>query len=158
MKKILSTILLGIALFVSGCASLKLEPADFSWFAEEILDVDASGMVSARQFSVAFNVKTLLAKEFATDSMDAKNTKEVRLIRDKAGFYYIVAKKFKNVYVFASSDASLKLENTFVLSQTEMKDPKFNYNTKTKTYELWNDNDKYTLSKTGAVPIQGGVK
>lgn len=157
MKKLLSTTLLGIALFVSGCASLKLEPADFSWFAEEILDVDAGGMVSARQFSVAFNVKPLLAKEFAADSMLAKNTKEVRLIRDRAGFYYIIAKKFKSVYVFAPSDASLKMENSFAISQTEMKDPKFNFNTTTKAYELWNDKEKFTLSKAGAVSM-GGVK
>jgi hypothetical protein len=158
MKKLLSTTLLGIVLFISGCASLKLEPADFSWFAEEILDVDSGGMVSARQFSVAFNVKPLLAKEFAVDTMEAKNTKEIRLIRDKAGFFYIVAKKFKNVYAFSQAEASLKMENAFPISQTEMKDPKFNFNTTTKAYELWNDKDKYTLSKAGAAPIQGGVK
>lgn len=157
MKKLITASLV-IALFIGGCASLKLEPADFAWQTEEILDVDNTGMVSAARYATAFNVKPMLQKEFAADTMQAKNTKEIRVIRDKAGFYYIVAKKFKNVYVFAAAEGNLKLENTIAASQTEMADPKFNFNVKTNSYELWNGKDKFVLTKAGVSPLQGGGK
>lgn len=158
MKKTLTMFAILTGLIIGGCASLKLEPADFSWQTEEILDVDNGGMVNAARYSVAFNVKPLLVKEFAVDTMQAKNTREIRLLRDKAGFYYIVAKNFKNVYVFGQTDGGLKMETAIPVSQTEMSDPKFNFNTKTKTYELWNGKDKYLLTKAGISPLQGGVK
>ncbi|MBW7887393.1 MAG: hypothetical protein H3C35_03405 [Bacteroidetes bacterium] len=158
MKKTLVMLTVFAGIFIGGCASLKLEPADFSWQTEEILDIDNSGMVSAVRYSVAFNVKPLLAKEFAADSLQAKNTKEIRLLRDKAGFYYIVAKNFKNVYIFSQTEGGLSMEKAVSVSQTEMADPKFNFNTKTNAYELWNGKEKYLLTKAGISPMQGGVK
>ncbi|MDD5464638.1 MAG: hypothetical protein PHP62_05815 [Candidatus Moranbacteria bacterium] len=127
MKKIVILFALFVALIAGGCSTLQLQPADFSWVTEEILDVTNDGMVAAQRYSVEFNVKPLLAKEFAADSMAAKNTKTVRLIRDKAGFYYVTGPKFKNVYVFAQAEGSLSLSNTIVISpEKAMDDPKFN--------------------------------
>lgn len=155
MKKSHSLTVLVTALLLGGCASLQLQPADFSWPAEEILDVQSNGMVMARQYNTAFNVKPLLSKEFAADSMSAKETKIVRVIRDKAGFYYITAPKFKNVYVFQHGDGNLSLSNTISISQDKpMDDPKFNQR---NTYiELLNGGMKTQLNKGGIQ--QGGVK
>lgn len=155
MKKNLLTITLLAALVFGGCASLQLQPVDFSWPAEEILDVESNGMVKARQYNSEFNVKPLLAKEFAADTMAAKNTKIVRVIRDKAGFYFITAPKFKNVYVFQHGDGSLSLSGTISVSQDKpMDDPKFNQRT---TYiELLNNGAKIQLTRGGIQ--QGGVK
>ena len=155
MKKALVLFILITAMLVGGCASLQLQPVNFSWASEEILDVASNGMVEATRYSVAFNVKPLLAKEFAADSMSAKNTKVVRVIRDKAGYYFITAPKFKNVYVFNHGDASLSLSSTIVISQDKpMSDPKFNQR---DTYiELLNSGTKVQLNKTGV--MQGGTK
>lgn len=148
------TMLLG-ALALGGCASLQLQPADFAWPAEEILDVPASGMVNARQYNTAFNVKPLLAKEFAADSMAAKNTKVVRVIRDKAGFYFITAPMFRNVYVFQQADGALSMSTAIAVSpEKPMEDPKFNQR---NTYiELLNGPAKVQLTKGGVQ--QGGAK
>jgi hypothetical protein len=154
MKKTLTLFGIIASFLIVGCSSLQLQPADFSWAAEEIVEVGAKGMVDAKRYSVAFSVTALLAKEFAADSMAAKNTKEVRLIRDKAGFYYLTGKKFKNVYVLAQSDGALAVSNTLVISaEAAMDDPKFDQ--KDSYIELWNGKTKYQLTKGGAQPLGG---
>lgn len=144
-----------LATLLTGCASLQLQPVDFSWASEEILDIGSNGMVSAKRYSMEFNVKPLLTKEFAADTMAAKNAKIVRVIRDKAGFYYITAPHFKNVYVFQHGDGSLSLSNTIAVSpEKPMSDPKFNQR---DTYiELLNNGAKLQLTKGGVQ--QGGAK
>lgn len=154
MNKIVALFTLTVGLIVGGCSSLLLQPADFSWAAEEILDVN-NGMVSAQRYSVEFNVKPLLAKEFGADIESANNTKIVRVIRDKAGFYYLTAPKFKNVYVFTQGEGALSLANTIAVSPDKpMNDPKFNQR---GTYiELLNGSSTMQLTKSGA--MQGGGK
>ncbi len=154
MKKVLVSIGFLVSIMLVGCSSLQLQPADFSWAAEEIIEVGSKGMVDAKRYSVAFTVTPLLAKEFATDTMAAKNTNEVRLIRDKAGFYYLTAKKFKNVYVLVQSEGALAVNNTLVISaEKQMDDPKFDQ--KDSYIELWNGKEKFQLTKGGAQPVGG---
>ncbi len=156
MKKILVLIGMFTSLAMIGCSSLQLQPADFAWQADEILEINSKGMVFAKQYSVAFTVTPLLAKEFAADSAAAKNTNEIRLIRDKAGFYYLTGKKFKNVYVLAQSDGALAVNNTINISAEKvMDDPKFDQ--KDTYIELWSGKDKYQLTKGGAT-LWGGKK
>lgn len=154
MKKNL-LLTLALALVLTGCASLQLQPVDFSWASEEILDIASDGTVKAPRYYMEFNVKALLAKEFAADTMAAKNAKIVRIIRDKAGFYYMTAPNFKNVYVFQHGDGSLSLSNTIAVSpEKPMSDPKFNQR---NTYiELLNNGAKLQLTKGGVQ--QGGAK
>lgn len=152
MKK---TLVLLTLLALGGCASLQLQPVDFSWASEEILDVESNGTVAAKRYYMEFNVKALLAKEFAADTMAAKNTTMIRVIRDKAGFYYITGPKFKNVYVLQHGDASLSLSNTISISQEKpMDDPKFNQ--RDTHIELLNGGAKLQLNKGGVQ--QGGGK
>ena len=154
MKKVLVSIGFLVSIMLVGCSSLQLQPADFSWAAEEIIEVGSKGMVDAKRYSVAVTVTPLLAKEFATDTMAAKNTNEVRLIRDKAGFYYLTAKKFKNVYVLVQSEGALAVNNTLVISaEKQMDDPKFDQ--KDSYIELWNGKEKFQLTKGGAQPVGG---
>ena len=154
MKKVLVSIGFLVSIVLVGCSSLQLQPADFSWAAEEIIEVGSKGMVDAKRYSVAFTVTPLLAKEFAEDSMAAKNTKEIRLIRDKAGFYYLTGKKFKNVYVLVQSEGALAVNNTLTISaEKPMDDPKFDQ--KDSYIELWNGKEKFQLTKGGAQPVGG---
>ena len=148
------TILLAATL-IGGCASLQLQPVDFSWAAEEILDVQSNGTVSAKRYSSEFNVKALIQKEFEADSMSAKAANMVRVIRDKAGYYFITGPNFKNVYVFINGDASLSLSNTIAISpEKKMEDPKFNQ--RDSYIELLNGSSTVKLSKGGIQ--QGGAK
>lgn len=155
MKKTLVLLALFAGVIAGGCSSLQLQPADFSWAAEEILDISSGGMVSAERYSVEFSVKPLLAKEFAADSMMAKNAKMVRIIRDKAGYFYVTGPKFKNVYVFGQGEGSLSLNNTISISPDKpMEDPKFNQ--RDSYIELLNGSSKLQLTKGGVQ--QGGGK
>lgn len=154
MKKTLFIIMITASLTIVGCSSLQLQPADFSWAAEEIVDVNGKGMVDAKRYSVAFTVTALLAQEFGADSAAAKGTKELRLIRDKAGFYYVTGKKFKNVYVLAQADGALSVAATLAISpEKQMDDPKFDQ--KGSYIELWNGKDKFQLTKGAAQPLGG---
>ena len=154
MKKMFILISAVAMIIIVGCSSLQLQPADFSWAAEEIVEVSAKGMVDAKRYSVAFNITALLKQEFAADSMAAKGTKEIRLIRDKAGFYYLTGKKFKNVYVLAQSDGALSVSSTLTISaEKAMDDPKFDQ--KDAYIELWNGKEKYRVTKGGAQPLGG---
>lgn len=154
MKKVLVSIGFLVSIMLVGCSSLQLQPADFSWAAEEIIEVGSKGMVDAKRYSVAFTVTPLLAKEFAADTMAAKNTNEVRLIRDKAGFYYLTGKKFKNVYVLVQSEGALAVNNTLTISaEKPMDDPKFDQ--KDSYIELWNGKEKFQLTKGGVQPVGG---
>ena len=148
------TILLAASL-IGGCASLQLQPVDFSWAAEEILDVQSDGKVSVKRYSSEFNIKALHQKEFAADTMASKEASMVRVIRDKAGYYFITGPNFKNVYVFINGDASLSLSNTIAVSpEKKMQDPKFNQ--RDSYIELLNGSSTVKLSKGGIQ--QGGAK
>lgn len=154
MKNILVMISAITALMIVGCSSLQLQPANFSWAAEEVVQLGDQGMVDAKRYSVSFSITALLAKEFSADPAAAKNVQEVRLIRDKAGFYYVTGKNFKNVYVLSQGDGALGVSSTLAISaEKAMDDPKFDQ--KDSYIELWNGKDKYQLSKGGVQPLGG---
>lgn len=138
---------------VVGCSALALQPADFSWAAEEAITVDGKGMADAQRYAVSFSVKSLFLAELA-DSLAWKDA-TVRVIRDKSGMYFIAAAKFKNVYVFASGDGKLSLEKKILISETApMADPKFNQ--RDSYIELLNGKEKLRLTKSGI--LIGGQK
>ncbi len=99
MKRIIiSSILL---LFITAaCSVLTLQPANFSWPIESVLPVDDNGKVTEDRYSIEVNTVGLFFEEFQ-DSLSYKG-KEVRMIRDNQGFYFLTASNFKNVYVFQS--------------------------------------------------------
>jgi hypothetical protein len=118
-------VILSLPLFFSACSSLVLEPADFGWPVESVLKVDENGNVQERQYVLSFNAKQLFIEETG-DSLSFMD-KELRIIRDAKGYYFITGNNFKNVYVFNADNGSLKLNNKIVISDTlRMKDPAFN--------------------------------
>ena len=113
-------------------------------------------MVEAKRYSVSFNINALLSKEFAADSSAAKNTKEINLIRDKAGFYYLTGTKFKNVYVLSQSEGALSVSNTLALpAEKTVEKPVFDQ--KDSYIELKSGADKYQVNK-GSIQPAGGKK
>ena len=150
MKQLLMILAAG-SLF--GCSSVTLQPADFSWPVESILKADANGMVNENRFAVAFSINELMKKEFKDNEQATGAGATVRVIRDREGFYYVTAPKFKNVYVFKPGEGELKLHRKIEIGETEMADPKFNQRA---TYiELLNNSTSSHLDKDG---IQEGDK
>ena len=52
--------------------------------------------------------------------------KEVRLIRDTNGFYFITGDKFKNIYVFRAYDGAMVMANKIFISEFGIEKPAFN--------------------------------
>lgn len=140
-----------VLLFYAACSSLTLEPANFSWPIESVLPVDAKGNVFEARNSIEFNTKPLFAEEFRYST--AYMGKEIRLIRDKQGYYYVTAREFKNVYVFREAEGMLVLQNKIPISETGIVNPAFNQ--RNSYIELVDGNNKKLgLTHEG---IEGGI-
>ena len=138
MKKLIIPGLFAI-MFLAGCSNLILKPADFAWPIESVLKPDEKGNVQEKRYSLVFNTKELFL-EATGDSLGYQN-KELRVIRNPEGYYFMVADNFKNVYVFCPSDGSLSLTNKIEISDsTGIKNPTFNQ--RPPYIELNYDNNK----------------
>ena len=144
---------LSVTLIVLGtaCTMLTLQPADFSWPVESALKVDEQGNVAEDRYSTDFNTIALFYEEFQ-DSMAYKG-KEIRLIRNNAGNYFITGKDFKNVYVFNANEGTLALEKKIFISEFGFKSPAFNQ--RSPYIELVDGDYKINLTNDG---IEGGLK
>ena len=145
-----------VAIILSGCTPLLLNPADFSWPIEVTLKPDVKGTVQESRYKVSFNVKALLFDELQDSVAVTKHT--LHLLRDQAGYYFITAKGFKHVYVFGQADGALKLEKKILISEKGLEAPAFNQ--KVPYVYLINENNEHgtpvVLSKDGIV--EGGKK
>lgn len=145
MKRSLLFIIAGLLTY-SGCSSLTLQSANFSWPVESVLPVNSDGNVVDQRYSIEFNTLPLFFEEYQDSSAYAG--KEVRLIRDQQGYYYMTANEFKNVYVFQAEEGELILENKISISETGILRPAFNQR---GTYiELIDANNKsFSLTHNG---------
>jgi len=123
MKSAIILILFLIGTF-SACSVLTLTPANFAWPIESVLQVNDEGEVSEDRYSFSFDAKGLYYEEFE-DSL-AYLDRELRLIRDVQGYYFITGIKFKNVYVFRASDGTLVLNTKIFISEFGFEKPVFN--------------------------------
>jgi hypothetical protein len=108
-----------------ACSTLILQPANFAWPVESVLKVDDTGFVNEQRFSFSFNTKNLFLEETG-DSLAYMN-KDLRVIRDSKGYYFIVGNNFKNVYVFNAENGGFMLNNKIAISDSVgMQNPSFN--------------------------------
>ena len=152
MKKLIIPVIT-IILFFAGCSSLVLKPANFDWPVESVLKVDNNGFVQEKRYSFSFDTKELFLTETG-DSLGFRN-KELRIIRDAKGYYFMVADNFKNVYVFKTGENSLILSNKILISQsTGITNPAFNQRSPYIEF-IYDNTKKIYLTNLG---IKGGVK
>ena len=131
----------------AACSSLTLKPADFSWPIENALKVDSKGFIEEQRYAFTIKVKPIFFEEFADSNNFAG--KEIRIIRDKLGYVYITGKKFKNVYVLATVEGGMKLENKILINEAGLVSPAFNQ--KSPNIELLDTPNKYLLNHKGVV-------
>jgi hypothetical protein len=150
MRKVIALLMFLIVIGTS-CTILTLQPADFSWPVESVIKIDDQGNVTEDRYSTDFSAVGLFFEEFQ-DSMAYKG-KEIHLIRNNGGDYFITSKEFKNVYVFKASEGTLVLENKIFISEFGLKDPAFNQ--RSPYIELLDGDYKINLTRDG---IEGGSK
>ena len=150
MRKSLFLIFAGLLIY-TACSSLTLQSANFAWPIESVLPVNSDGNVVDQRYSIEFNTLPLFFEEYQDSS--AYMDKEIRLIRDYQGYYYMTANEFKNVYVFQAEEGKLILENKIAISESGIVKPAFNQR---NTYiELIDANNKIlSLTHQG---IEGGM-
>ncbi len=146
LMKVYKIIIAAFLVFAAaGCSSLKLTQTDFAWPVESVLKIDQQGAVSDNRFSFSVNVKPLFLAE-TKDSMSYQG-KELRIIRDSQGYFYTVAKGFKNVYIFQTYDGAFKLYDKVLLSEQGLEEPVMNQ--RPPYIELIDGQNKYLLNKEG---------
>jgi len=150
MKQLLVLSLILITL-IAACSVLTLQPANFSWPLESVLPVDDNGNVAEDRYSVEFNTRGLFFEEFQ-DSL-AYIGREIRMIRDNQGFYFITAPKFKNVYVFRANEGTMVLNTKIFISEFGLQTPALNQ--RSPYIELVDGNYKMNLTHKGT---EGGSK
>lgn len=150
MKHKIIPLLLIIAL-AAACSVLTLQPANFAWPVESVLPVDENGKVLEDRYSLEVNTIGLFFEEFQ-DSLSYKG-KEIRMIRDNQGYYFITASQFKNVYVFNVSDGTMVLNNKIFISEFGLQTPAFNQ--REPYIELIDGTNKMNLTSKG---VEGGSK
>jgi len=142
IKKII--LLIGI-LFFAGCSSIKLEPANFAWPIENVVTTDESGSVVIDRYSTEFNASNLFKAEFG-DSTDVAG-KELRVIRDQFGFYFMTAKGFMNVYVFEVDNGKFVQSGKIFITKEGMTNPALNQ--RAPNIELLDNDRTYILDSKG---------
>ncbi len=143
--KFLKYLVILTAAILAGCSTLRLAPADFSWPVESVIHVDDNGMAKEDRYALSFNAKPLYFEETG-DSL-AYLDRDLRVIRDTLGYYYITGNKFKNVYVFTLGDGAFNLYNKIQISETGITDPVFNQ--RPPYIELIEGNKQFYLSNSG---------
>ena len=136
---------------LAACTTLLLEPAQFSWPIESVLKVDKDGFVKEDRHSINFNTKALFFDE-TQDSLSYAG-KNLHLIRNNEGFYFMTANDFKNVYVFSVQKNAFILQNKILVKETGLINPAFNQ--RSSFIELLDDGKTYKLTSEG---IEEGVK
>jgi len=150
MKSVIILILFFVGTF-TACSVLTLTPANFAWPIESVLKVNDEGEVNDERYSFSFDAKGIYHEEFQ-DSL-AYLDRELRIIRDVQGYYFMTGIKFKNVYVFRAYDGAMVLNNKILISESEIQNPRFNQ--RSPNIELIDGDKTLKLTHRG---IEGGEK
>lgn len=139
-------------LALGGCASVTLKPVDFSWSYESVLTTDDNGFARGEPKTIYFDAGELFRAELKQkDAVVAGKT--VRIIRNDAGYYFVTAPGFKNVYIFDNGEGKLTLRKKVLIAEEGMEKPFFNR--RDEGIQLVANGQVYILNKKGIV---GGKK
>jgi hypothetical protein len=122
-KSTITKLFVSIALIISISAcgpSLVIQNVDYAQPIESVITVDANNEAHDKRYAIKFNVTNLLESE-GTSSVS-----EVRIIRNRAGYYFVTAAGFNNVYVFETSESELKLKEKIEITSNGLGSPAFN--------------------------------
>ncbi|CAN5261322.1 hypothetical protein BH23BAC3_BH23BAC3_11970 [soil metagenome] len=122
-KPKLTTLTLCVALLFGAAAcgpSLVLQDVDYAQPIESVLAPDENSEVHDQRYAVKFSIAPVLEEEGLT-SVD-----EIRLIRNRAGYYFLTAAGFNSVYVFEPAESELALATKIEITENGLEQPAFN--------------------------------
>ncbi len=137
---ILCTLAIGT---VSCGSSLVIENVDYSQPLESVLTPNSDNVVHDQRYAIKFSVSPILEVE------GVESVNEIRLIRNAAGFYFVTANGFENVYVFAPGQGELELEHTIEFLEDNLREPAFNQRKNYIELVDLSDGQTYRLDQEG---------
>lgn len=145
-KPTITTLSLCVALLFGAAAcgpSLVIQDVDYSQPIESVLTPDANNEVHDQRYAIKFNITPILESE-GTSSAD-----EIRLIRNRAGYYFVTAAGFNSVYVFQPAENELKLKSEIEISEEGINRPAFNLRNGNIELVDRETGDTYNLDQNG---------
>jgi len=136
-----------LIIILSACTPITIKNVSFGWPIESVLKSDLTGQITEPRYAVSFNIKNLIKEE--TGSFSDFKEREIRMIRNAKGYYFVTSKLFKHVYVFNADNGSLVLKNKLAVSQTGLSNPVFNQ--RAPHIELIDGSEKFLLSSNKIV-------
>lgn len=133
---------------VSACNKFVVENVNYSQQIESVLIPDENGDVHDIRHGITFNIEPFKTQEFSEEER-IPEIKEVRLIRNAEGYYFITANQFKNVYVMQPGKSELKLKNKIKVSEERLNAPAFNLRDTTVQLVKTDTNEILTLNENG---------
>ncbi|WP_103663853.1 hypothetical protein [Gracilimonas amylolytica] len=142
--------LLGLLIIAmaSACNSFVVENVDYSQQLESVLVPDENGNVTDVRHGISFNVNSFKQQEFG-ESDSTKQIREIRLIRNADGFYFITANQFTNVYVMEPGKGSLKMKKKIKVSESPLNEPAFNLRSSGVQLVMTDSNEVLELNENG---------
>ncbi len=144
-----------LSIFTSCTPSLVLRPVDYAWNLESVLKVDKDMYVKGAPKTLGFNVYELFKAE-KIDLKISEDGREVRLIRDNLGYFYIIAEGFTNVYVFRTGENSLDLFRKITIDKDGVNKPRLNF--REPNVQLLYNNGKDIMMDNKGIVFAGDVK
>lgn len=124
-----------------------VENVNYAQQIESVLAPDENGNVHDIRHGITFNVQPFQKQEFGEDQKT--EIKELRLIRNAEGYYFITANQFKHVYVMEPGKAELKLKNKIKVSEERLNAPAFNLRDSVVQLVKTDTNEIFTLNEKG---------
>ncbi|MEX0844083.1 MAG: hypothetical protein WD022_02335 [Balneolaceae bacterium] len=147
-KNIIPVILLtSIVMLGSACKTFVIENVNYSQQIESVLTPDENGEVQDVRHGISFNINPFIQQEFGED--DSTQIKEVRLIRNANGYYFITANQFRNVYVMEPGKGKLKLKKKILVSEERLSEPAFNLRNSAVQLVKMDTKEVLTLNEEG---------
>ena len=126
IQKALFLLVIASLVFLQACQkALVIKNVNYAQNIESVLEPDDEGTVSDVRHGIRFSVLSLQATEFEQDS--TKVIRQIRLIRNNQGYYFITANNFKHVYVMKPAKGELKLENKILVNESGISNPALNW-------------------------------
>lgn len=123
VKTKLLTLFMGVVLMLSvvSCGpSLVIQNVNYSHPLESVLTPDSENVVQDKRYALEFSISPILEEE------GVSSVNEIRLIQNRAGYFFITANDFGNVYVMSPGESELQLENKIEFAEQNLGEPAFN--------------------------------
>lgn len=145
IRSTLHTMLLCVLLIgtVSCGPSLVIQNVDYSQPLESVLTPDSENVVHDKRYAIKFSVSQILETE------GRESVNQIRLIRNRSGYYFVTANGFQHVYVLAPGEGELQLENTIEFLENPLDEPVFNQRNEYIELVDLSDGETYRLNKEG---------